>query len=615
MNEINSPEFILPEMTMFGPEHLILEEIGRGGMGVVYKAKHLGLERSVALKTLRKQQPTVEEVERFSREIAIASRFDHPNIVPIYDVGAVDGRPFFTMPLVQEMTLQDYCSAEGMNSFDATRIMISLCRAVQHIHDHEVVHRDLKPENIFVSDGDECRITDFGLAKDRIAGQPPLTKEAQGLGTLGFVSPEQRAGQPNEVDHRSDVYSLGAILCNLLLGNDRFYRLTAEMPLDVAFSRSPNPIRSTNPTVAEDIELICRNCLKDRKEQRYSSVRDLETDLANLLAAKPIKAKDDGADQQLLEEPERVCPKNARRAAELWMIYAILCSFLALLATAFGVVRLVQFPTAALSMLLITAIPVLVRAWIARLFYRLAVRVVRGKELALGKNALTTFLFASFFVGLGAYWALSPDRFPIETGNRTLVVGATTMMIVEGAVLFLAGIHAAAGARQYACWQGAIKEFEDSRHQRMSRRRINELVGQLRSHRAFKFLEDHPPNPWHVRINGNCEVIFLVGRYTEKDAARFDVETEKLDAISQSLAESHYVAVCFVLEGDAPAVLMPAELDAVIDAHAVNPQTCFLEKNRLTGPRGTLVLNTSHNKFPYRLYDSLTPGSAPVATG
>lgn len=270
----------------------ILEEIGRGGMGVIYRARQRHSRRIVALKRIVSYHADSRDtLERFRREAEAAASLDHPNILPIYEVGqAEDGLPFFSMKYAAGGSLQKAEPALRNEPRECVRLMAKVARAVQYAHEHGVLHRDLKPGNILLDGHGEPFVTDFGLAK-WLDTRTDLTRSLTIFGTPGYIAPEQVNAPAAKLTPAADVYSLGAILFDLFTGRPPFL---GEHALAVIQQASENPapkLRSLVPTLDRDLETICARCLEREPQARYASAGDLATDLEHWLEGRPIIAR------------------------------------------------------------------------------------------------------------------------------------------------------------------------------------------------------------------------------------------------------------------------------------------------------------------------------------
>jgi serine/threonine protein kinase len=273
----------------FGPYEL-LEEIGRGGMGVVYKALDKRLERYVALKMiLRGIHATAADLGRFRAEALAAAGLNHPNIVPVYQVDEQDGQAYFCMKYVVGKTLAGVMADKPLHPREAAKYMIAIARAVQHAHENGILHRDLKPSNILIDESDQPLVTDFGLAK-RVEGGVSMTNTGAIVGTPSYMAPEQAEGVKNPTA-ACDVYSLGAILYELLTGRPPFLAASAVETLLLVRSEEPVRPRALNPQIDVDLEFICRKCLEKRPEHRYASAAKLADDLDAFLVGEPVSAR------------------------------------------------------------------------------------------------------------------------------------------------------------------------------------------------------------------------------------------------------------------------------------------------------------------------------------
>ena len=256
----------------------ILKELGRGGMGVVYKARSRKLDRTVALKMiLGGKFANEEDVQRFRIEAESAARLDHPGIVPIYDIGEAGGNHFFTMKFVDGQSLATEGEAFRSDPQQAAELMVAVAEAVGHAHQRGVLHRDLKPANILVDADGRPLVTDLGLAK-RIGDDSGLTQTGMAMGTPGFMAPEQAQGR-RDVTTAADIFSLGAILFWLQTGQAPFQRENAMQTLVATIQEETPSTRSINPEASADLDLICRKAMHRDPTQRYSSTAALSKDL------------------------------------------------------------------------------------------------------------------------------------------------------------------------------------------------------------------------------------------------------------------------------------------------------------------------------------------------
>lgn len=283
-----SDSFQLP--ARFG-DYELRQELGRGGMGVVYRAWQGSLSREVAVKMiLRGQLATQVDRDRFEAEAQAAAKLDHPGIVPVYEVGEIDGRAYFSMKYVRGTTLGQQLISGPLAPREAARMLAAVARAIHFAHMRGVLHRDLKPSNILLDETGEPHVTDFGLAKQLTDGQS-VTKSGMMLGTPAYMAPEQAAGVRGQVGPRSDVYSLGVILYHMLTGRPPFQAASpAEMVL-LVLEQDPVPPRMLNPKADRDLEMICLRCLQKPLDLRYASAAALADDLEAYLNDESISAR------------------------------------------------------------------------------------------------------------------------------------------------------------------------------------------------------------------------------------------------------------------------------------------------------------------------------------
>jgi serine/threonine protein kinase len=300
-------------------DYELLRELGRGGMGIVYQARQISLNRLVALKMLKADVLASEdELRRFQNEAEAVALLDHPHIVPILEVGEHDGRRYFSMKLIGasslDRKLEEYSSDPGA----AARLVATVAEAVHHAHQRGILHRDLKPANILLDDRGRPHVTDFGLAK-RVEGDSELTLSGAILGTPAYMSPEQASGRRGAVTTASDVYGLGAILYALLAGRAPFGGDTVIDTIRQVRERAPDPVSKHNPRIPGDLEVICLKCLEKDPERRYASAQALADDLRRYLAGEPITARRTGS----LERAWLWCRRNPGLASTISMTAAL----------------------------------------------------------------------------------------------------------------------------------------------------------------------------------------------------------------------------------------------------------------------------------------------------
>jgi WD40 repeat protein len=317
----------LPEdgLRRFGAYELI-EEIARGGMGVVWRARQDGLDRDVALKMiLAGQLAASAQVLRFYTEARAAARLDHPGIVPIYEIGEEEGHHYYTMMLMEGRSLADSLRAGLLPPPDgAARIVLAAARAIHFAHQRGVLHRDIKPSNILLDGEGRPRIADFGLA--RLANDDSSsTRSNVILGTPAYMAPEQAAGAPSAVTTAADVYGLGAVLHELLTGSPPFQGATPLETLRLLRETEPVPPRSRNSAVDRDLDVICLKCLQKSPEKRYASAADLADDLERWLRGEPILARPVSAFERFASWARR----KRELAAALAALFAVLAAALA----------------------------------------------------------------------------------------------------------------------------------------------------------------------------------------------------------------------------------------------------------------------------------------------
>lgn len=304
----------------FGPYDL-LDEIGRGGMGVVYRAWQRNLGRVVAIKMLAPGiPPSPHFISRLHAEAQTAGSLHHPNIVAVYDVGAHDGQHFLAMEYVPGESLSRAGHGHPLPSRSAAGYLQQIAEAVHHAHERGVLHRDLKPSNVIIDTNNRPRVTDFGLAK-RLTAEAELTLTGQILGSPSYIAPEQVQGGKTSLDRRTDVYGLGAMLYFLLTCRPPFVADDLAHVMHLVVTADPLPPRRLNPSVPPDLETVCLKCLEKEASRRYSTAAELAEELGRFLRDEPVRARPINPAQRA----QRWCRRNPALAT------ALLAGLLALL--------------------------------------------------------------------------------------------------------------------------------------------------------------------------------------------------------------------------------------------------------------------------------------------
>ena len=287
-----TPDAAAPPGTwqVFG-DYELLEEIARGGMGVVFKARQISRDRIVAVKVIRSEWLAgSDEVRRFHVEARTASQLDHPNIVAIHEVGAVGGQQFYSMKLVEGRSLEDLARDQPLTPYQAARYVEKISLAIHYAHSRQILHRDLKPANVLVDQDDEPQVTDFGLAKVMQA-ERGVTMSGTVMGSPSYMPPEQARGDIAAVGVESDVYGLGAVLYELLCGRPPFRAETTLETLRQVQEQDPVAPRLLHPSLPRDLETICLKCLEKPRERRYPTALEVAADLARFQKNEPIRAR------------------------------------------------------------------------------------------------------------------------------------------------------------------------------------------------------------------------------------------------------------------------------------------------------------------------------------
>ena len=275
-------------------DYELLEEVGRGGQGVVFRARQKSLHRIVALKVIGLGQwATKAHLKRFRLEAEAAASLDHPCIVPIYEVGERDGQCYFSMKFVEGGQLDEVVKQHPMSIRQAVELIAKVARTVHYAHEHGILHRDIKPGNILLDAKGEPHLTDFGLAR-LVESESTVTRTLEVLGTPSYMSPEQAAGNNAKLTSTTDVYGLGAVLYQLLTSHPPFAGGTTYETIKLLLETEPRPPRLWNPKVDRDLSTICLKCLDKDPQRRYSSALALAEDLERWLRHEPIQARRTG---------------------------------------------------------------------------------------------------------------------------------------------------------------------------------------------------------------------------------------------------------------------------------------------------------------------------------
>src|SRR5437588_1066444 len=275
-------------------DYELLEEVGRGGQGVVFRARQKSLNRTVALKVISLGQwASKAHLKRFRLEAEAAARLEHPGIVPIHEVGERDGSCYFSMKFIEGGQLDEVARREPIPIRRAVELMANVARTVHYAHEHGILHRDIKPGNILLDAKGEPHLTDFGLAR-LLETESSVTQTLDVLGTPSYMAPEQAVGNNAAVSSATDVYGLGAVLYQLLTGQPPFAGGTTYETIRLLLNTEPRPPRLLNPKIDRDLSTICLKCLEKDPKRRYASAVALAEDLERWLKHEPILARHTG---------------------------------------------------------------------------------------------------------------------------------------------------------------------------------------------------------------------------------------------------------------------------------------------------------------------------------
>lgn len=399
------------------PGYAIEAELGRGGMGVVYRARQLALGRPVALKMiLAGVHASREALQRFQAEAEALARLQHPQIVQVFEAGSHQGLPFLSMELAEGGRLDQKLAAGPMLPREAAKLLLRLTLGVQAAHVKGIIHRDLKPSNIlFMADGSP-KIADFGLARGESSGQ---TITGAIMGTPSYMAPEQARGVKGSSTPATDVHALGAILYEMLTGRPPFQGPTVQATLDQVRQQAPVAPRRLQPTIPRDLEAICLKCLEKDSRHRYGSAAELADDLARFLEGRSVSA---GRDTFVLRIGRWMQhPRRIDDVAELYLRVGGLGLFLIV---AYGAILLLAWGAIFLGELFFGA-----GIFTALGFRRMAVLGASGAVLVVGPAAAGWFFFWYYRqLKRGRMWALAAAVGGLGIGWLTGCAAATTLL-------------------------------------------------------------------------------------------------------------------------------------------------------------------------------------------
>ncbi|SFI57910.1 serine/threonine-protein kinase [Planctomicrobium piriforme] len=440
----------------FGPYDLE-RELGRGGMGVVYLARHRTLRSQVALKVIRTSEfASPEEVRRFYQEGRAASRLRHPHVVSVHDAGDIEGTPYLVMQYVEGESLAERMRRQRPGIDETVRLLIPIARAVDYLHGQEIVHRDLKPGNILLNRDHTPFVTDFGLVKMfELDGERTVSGAL--IGTPAYMSPEQAWGKPDSIGASSDVYSLGAILYEMLTGQPPFPEAN---PLDQILrlrDAEPRPPRAIKPTVPMELQQICLRCLEKKPRDRYASSAQVADDLERYRRGEPIALRPIGYWNGFRRWVRRESPLASHLAGFATM------AFIVQIADLFAARQRAPYLPVMTVLLVWTILAVILQklllrgaewvklVWVAidAVLFTVAVAYAEGpvESLIVGYSLLiaaSSMWYEEYLVvlmtvvSLGAYIALlslrgapQPVHYPFIVGGILLVVGGVVTALVR----------------------------------------------------------------------------------------------------------------------------------------------------------------------------------------
>ncbi|MEM7234411.1 MAG: serine/threonine-protein kinase, partial [Planctomycetota bacterium] len=313
-------------------QYQIQRLIATGGMGSVFEAVQESPERRVAVKILRRDVSSPTWLKRFELEGQILARLRHPGVTQIYEAGvhrdALGEIPFFAMELIDGVGILDWVKEKNPSVRERLSLFVQVCSAIEHAHQNGVIHRDLKPQNLLVDGRGQAKVLDFGISRsdpEDSSPQTQVTQTGQVIGTVAYMSPEQISGHPSEVDTRTDVYALGAVLFEVLSGEHPYVFDSQSLPAMAATIRERDPRRlgSVAPLLRGDLDTILEKALEKNKERRYRSVSELSQDLTRYLRGEPILARPPSAVYQI----RKLVGRHRLTTGFLAVLFLVLVSF------------------------------------------------------------------------------------------------------------------------------------------------------------------------------------------------------------------------------------------------------------------------------------------------